>query len=414
MSPRFEPELRLLCALIAASPEAAGKAQCRAASDSDVHGDMRWDVFAGLITRHRVAALVEAGLVETGLAVPHEVRARLADAPLTNTQNFLRSVQCARQIVRACEGAGIVCAILKGVAVAQSAFAHTSQREMIDIDVLVDPARFDEAENLVLAMGFSRICPRADLTGDARASFRVMHNAFTFFRKSDGMQIDLHWQLVKNPRLLPNLNQSWQSRLTRLEAGGASLPVLEPVSHALYILAHGAKSGWVRLKWLADADRVVRLLDPLQMQHLLDMARDDRLERLVATSLQLTHTVLGTPLVTDAGAYADRYADQRLLALQLRLIAAPLPSKAKRLVDAWQLAARIEQSLRLKRTAGYRRAAWLRETANPEDLAVWSLAPQNLWQLGIVSPLLALARMLRLPFAARRPSEIPSGVQARD
>lgn len=410
MSPRFEPELRLLCALIAASPEAVGKAECRPAS----HRDMRWDVFDGLITRHRVAALVEAGLVETGLAVPPEVRARLADAPLTNSQNFLRSVQCARQIVGACEEAGITCAILKGVAVAQSAYAHTSQREMIDIDVLVDPARFDEAETLVLGMGFTRICPRADLTGDARASFKVMHNAFTFFRKPDGMQIDLHWQLVKNPRLLPDLNQNWQSRLTRQEVGGASLPVLGPVSHALYILAHGAKSGWVRLKWLADADRVIRRLDFKQMQDLLDMARTDQLERLVATTLHLIHEVLGTPLTPDVRAYADRYADQRLLALQMRLIAAPLPGKAKRLGDAWQLAARIEQSLRLKQTAGYRRAAWLRETANPEDLAVCSLAPGNLWLLGIVSPLLALARMLRLPFAARRPSEVPSPVQTRD
>lgn len=399
MSLGFEPELRLLCALLATEPGASPFAHHP--SQSDQH--FRWSMFEELVARHRVSALVDAQISQMpDLAVPSDLRARLAAAPIRNLSFLSRSIRCAREIVEACEREEIACVILKGFAVAQSAYDQAAKREMIDVDLLVERARFDQVEAMVLAMGFVRIGPSSELAGNARSSFMAMHNAFTFIRRSDGMQIDLHWQLVNNPRLLPKLNLSWQKHLTRMDVAGSSLPVLDPVPHALYILVHGVKSGWVRLKWLADADRIIRRLDPGQLQELIILAGEEQLDRLVATSLLLTKAVLGTPLNPAIQSYADTHADRSVLALQLRLISAPLPAKRKRLSDARQLALRIEHSLRLHCAPGYKRAALLREIANLEDLALVRVPPGWIWVLGLASPALALARLMRLPFATDR------------
>lgn len=394
----FDPELRLLCAFIAVPDAQAAMRASQAAAGTELD----WDYFGSLVACHRVSALVDAGMCHAPQCAPPDAhRARLAAAADANAQNFLASVLCARQIVRGCGDTGIACAVLKGVAVAQSAYQRSSEREMIDIDLLVDPAHFDQVEQMVLQMGFTRICPRADLIGDARAAFKAMHNAFTFFRASDGMQVDLHWRLVKNPCMLRDLNRSWPSRLASISAGGASLPVLAPAEHALYILTHGAKSGWVRLKWLADADRIIRTLSADEHSVMLGLAAREGIERLIGTSLHLTSQVLGTPLSAPLEDFASAHSDASMLALQRRLIAAPLPGKDKRLTDGAQLITRIRHSLRLQNGADYRRAAILRELGNPEDLAIIALSPQRIGWLAIWTPLLAIARVFGLRFATR-------------
>ena len=394
----FDPELRLLCAFIAV-PDAQTEERV---SQATFGAGLNWDRFSDLVSRHRVSALVDSGLRHAPhFVVPDALRSRLAAAPDANAQSFLASVLCARQIVRGCRESGIACAVLKGVAVAQSAYQRSSEREMIDIDLLVDPAHFDQVEQMVLQMGFTRICPRADLIGDARAAFKAMHNAFTFFRASDGLQVDLHWRLVKNPCMLRDLNRSWPSRLASISAGGASLPVLAPAEHALYVLTHGAKSGWVRLKWLADADRIIRTLSADEHSVMLGLAAQEGIERLIGTSLHLTSQVLGTPLSAPLEDFASAHSDALMLALQRRLIAAPLPGKDKRLADGAQLITRIRHSLRLQNGADYRRAAILREVGNPEDLAIIALSPQRIGWLAIWTPLLAIARVFGLRFATR-------------
>ncbi len=394
----FDLELRLLCALIAV-PDGQGNAritQALAGAEPD------WTCFGSLVMRHRVAALVDTGLRHaTSCAVPEELRARIALAPNANAQAFLASVQCARQITRACEKAGIACAVLKGVAVAQSAYQHSSEREMIDIDLLVDPEHFDQVERLVLQLGFNRICPRAALDDNARAAFKAMHNAFTFFRPDDGIQVDLHWRLVKNPCMLSGLSRTWPDRLSSICVGGAILPVLAPAEHAVYILTHGAKSGWVRLKWLADADRIIRRLDAKDRDAMFAIAADEGVERLVGTALRLFSEVLGTPLDGQLEDFTLANADPSLLALQHRLIAAPLPGKGKRLSDGGQLVTRLRNSLGLQDGSAYRRAALLRELANPEDLAIVGLSPKRIGWLAGLTPLLAMARAMGLGFAKR-------------
>lgn len=398
MLQEFDPELRLLCAFIAVPDGRAEERVSRAA----IAAELDWDRFSDLVTRHRVSALVDSGLRHAPhCALPDPLRSRLAAAPDANAQCFLASVLCARQIVRRCRELGIACAVLKGVAVAQSAYQRSSEREMIDIDLLVDPSHFDQVEQMVLQMGFTRICPRANLAGDARAAFKALHNAFTFFRASDGLQVDLHWRLVKNPCTLRGLNRTWPSRLSSIAAGGASLPVLAPAEHALYILTHGAKSGWVRLKWLADADRIIRQLSVDEHVSMLGLAVEEGIERLIATSLHLVAQVLGTPLTAPLEEFASRYSDTSMLTLQRRLIAAPLPGKTKRLIDGVQLITRIRHSLRLQNGAEYRRAAILREVGNPEDLALISLSPERIGWLALWTPLLSVARAFGLRFAMR-------------
>ncbi len=362
-------------------------------------GQVDWHAFGALVERHRVAALVASGLEATpDIALPDNLQAGLVETREKNAQDYFRYVGLAAQLTGAFAKAGISCAVLKGIAVAERYYRHTCDREMIDVDILVDPSRYDEAEEIVRSLGFNRLYPRFDLTVKTRASFKRLHNAFTFFRREDGMQVDLHWRTVKNPALLPRLNDEWQNHLATTPAANRELPTLEAGAHALYIIVHGAKHAWVRLKWLADLDRVVRGLSAEERRSLIKASERNRMHRVVASSLALSFELLGTPLEGEFRDLVGKHSDAKLVKMQKAMIFGPLPGRHYNLGDAGQLIRRVRHSLALHKGDRYRRATVLREIARPEDLENVRIGPGALWSLPLISPFLALGRKINGSF----------------
>lgn len=385
-------EQKLLCSLLAYDPtHAPFMEEVRGAAEK-----VDWQNFGALVGRHRVAALVSSGLeAAPGIAPPDNLQSALFEAREQSAQDYFRYVGLAAQLAGAFAKAGITCAVLKGIAVAERYYRQTSDREMIDVDILVDPSRYDEAEDIVRSLGFNRLYPRFDLTVKTRASFKRLHNAFTFFRREDRMQVDLHWRTVKNPALMPYLNDEWQNHLLTTPAANRELPTLEAGVHALYIIVHGAKHAWVRLKWLADLDRVVRGLSAEERASLIAASERNRMQRVVASSLALASELLGTPLEGEFRDLVGKHSDARLVKMQKAMIFGPLPGKHYNLGDTGQLIRRVQHSLVLHKGEGYRRAAVLREIARPEDLENVRIGPGALWSLPLISPFLALGRKTR-------------------
>ena len=385
MGKSFETELQFLCRCLArrdavlALPEA-----------------FDWQEFDQLVACHRVAALVNRALSEAGLidhALP-EVARELARAGQANAQAHLAAIGNTLHLTRALGKAGIACATLKGVAVAEGFYEYPGDREMIDIDLLVDPAGLQQAEDIVTGLGYQRIHPRFTLTQETRASFLAFHNAFTYFRKSDGAQLDLHWRMMKNPALSHGLDRLWPEWIDQMPAAGAKIPVPGLPLHALYIIVHGAKSGWVRLKWLVDLDRVLRGLDDPTCDAMLDLAEELSMQRLVATSIALSRDLLSTSCSGRLGTFVSEHCDHRMLALQRALVSGPIRSKGGPSPGPAQLLRRLRHSLSLYRGQGYRRGVILREAGRPEDLENVKLPPGLLWTLPLLSPVLAAKRAL--------------------
>ena len=392
----MDREQRLLLFLLAFDPAASPFADEFRGGTSGVD----WRRFEQLVYRHRVAALIHAGACKAGgIEMPDALMGQLAEAVQSNAHVYMRAVAETSVIAAKLRDAGIDFVLLKGLGVAAKYYPEPAQREMIDVDLLVEGERFEEAEAIVTRRGFRRYYPGFEISDRVRRSFKSIHNAFSFARGEDGLQIDLHWRMVQNPALLPWLESEWPS-LTRWDSSaGRDLPMLKAAPHFVYIMVHGAKSGWARLKWLADIDRVVRGLSAEEASEVARVARHENLEPLVAASLGLSQQLLGTPLPPEFQQIAETQDVSRLHRLEMPMIFGPERSRRHRLGDWRHFAARIRHSMLLHKGGGYRRKALMLEIARPLDLEVLPLPPQALWTLPVISPVLGIGRALARIFA---------------
>ncbi|WP_209348175.1 nucleotidyltransferase family protein [Pontixanthobacter sp. CEM42] len=397
MNDRLDIEQKLLALLIAESPDAS-PFLTEILSSTD---DFDWERFAALVERHRVGALVYAGLQQfSAINPPGDLVRHFSGKTSENAEYYMRAVKLASELMEAFSKQGIACASLKGVGIAAEYYAAPSQRQMIDVDLLVAPDRYAEAEQIVAAHGFELFYPDFDLTEQSRETFMALHNAFTFIRKSDGMQLDLHWRMVPNPSLMPWIDQLWSQSVVGTTIGGQTIPMLPAAMHCVYICVHGAKSGWVRLKWLADVDHVVRGLSDQEAGEAAEIFASDDLQRIGAVSLALAERVLGTPI---PAAFADlmQHDVSDLIDLELGMMFEDMPSRPHSLKDWAHYRDRFRHSVLLKSGGGYRRHALLRELARPRDLATISVKPGRFWVLGVLSPILGMGRALKRLVAAK-------------
>ncbi len=385
-------EQRLLALLLASAPEdspffaefAVGAPQ------------LDWQHFADLVDRHRVGALVHHAVKHLpAIQLPEELAETLAGTQQRNMQRFMRTVSVTAQLTEQFAAAGISAAALKGAAIAQQYYREPSSREMIDVDLLVEPGRYDDAEQIVLAAGFERTYPSFEMSPSQRASFKALHNAFSYLRRSDRLQVDLHWRTSQNPALMPHIDAQWPSMVQTVDVAGAKLPVLGPAAHFVYVMVHGAKHGWSRLKWLVDVDRIVRQLSPEQISEAERLCREYQLERLAGGTLRLARDILGTPSPNGFAILSARDDARNLAILEMPMIFGELPGQQHSVKHWRQYLVRMRHSLSLHSGAGYRRSALLRELARPLDIETVAVRPGSIWTLALISPVLGAGRALK-------------------
>ncbi len=376
-------ELDLLACAIAQAP--AMESACPARTEG-----IDWARFEALVDRHRVGALALAGAARIGM--PTAVAARLAGEEERNAGNYLRSIALLRKLSGNFARAEIEWVLLKGIAVAEAAYERPALREMIDIDLMVDARRIDEAERIILDEGFVRIHPRFALDAAKRVNFTRLHSAFSYFRRGDGAQLDLHWRTSQNPFFVPQIDAHWREWPGNTAVSG--FPTLRPDVHLAYVLTHGAKHGWVRLKWLADVERMIAALDDAGIAELGATLREHGLETVAGSAFALCRTLFRSRFPAALAELASSPRAAQLHDHALELIAADLPVGGAGIGKPGYLWTRMRHSLGLVRRRRYRRMALLLEMVRSHDLEHVPLPKGWIGPMAVISPLLAVGRAI--------------------
>ncbi|BAE50256.1 nucleotidyltransferase domain-containing protein [Paramagnetospirillum magneticum] len=242
---RLPPGFRLLC--LAARPRRAVPDEAIAACAAAI-GD--WSqVVAGATSHHVVPLVADLALRPGAAAMPAAVRNDLIGRRDRQVRRCLRQTAELIRLTQAMEASGIRCLALKGVALSQRIHGDPSRRGLGDIDLLVDPLRFDAARTLLAGLGYALDDPRVAASGIERSATAVRDLAF---RHAHGHLLELHQRLTQDESLLPfSFETLWQGRRT---VPGWTWPVftLSAEHEGLYLLVHGAEHGWTRLRWIAD------------------------------------------------------------------------------------------------------------------------------------------------------------------
>jgi hypothetical protein len=179
------------------------------------------------------------------------------------------------QVVTALRDRGVRCILLKGPSIARWLYSQSEVRGSRDVDLLVDPAGFADAEGVLVQLDFSRF-PVAGV-----------EHADTWLRGEDPLVIELHRTL---DGVHADPNQAWSvlSRDTAaMNVGGVSLEVLGEPARALHLALHAAQHGKEARKPLNDLTRAVEQVDLVTWRHARELADSLDAEEAMAVGLRL-------------------------------------------------------------------------------------------------------------------------------
>jgi hypothetical protein len=257
---RVPPEFALVAACCRWPPSPARDTAVRAAAAASPD----WGALAATARRHRVEGLVHDGLRKAGIEPPPAIAADLAGAAAAIARENLHFAAEAARLDRSFTEAGIACLFLKGVTLNRLAYGTLALKKAIDIDMVVDPARYEAAIEAVEAAGYRCIQPGSD---PARAQIlawakRTKHSIWS----KGTIVLELHTAFVDSAAMLEGVGID--SPRQRVEVGGGiALPTLARDELFAYLCVHGATHAWSRLKWLADlaalAARDPRAIEPV-------------------------------------------------------------------------------------------------------------------------------------------------------
>jgi hypothetical protein len=140
---------------------------------------------------------------------------------------------------------------VKGLALAESIYPRPWMRYGVDVDVLIDPARFSALTRALVAHGWQllhRNWPLIEMSRPGQLLFQAA-NATLF---------DVHWNLMDSPALRSTFPLPTEELLSRTTVLASGLPVLDPMDQLNHLALHAALSGGNRLSWLLDIHLAVR------------------------------------------------------------------------------------------------------------------------------------------------------------
>ena len=276
-----------------------------------------WERLLADAARHRCIALLQSALHRAGgAAIPAAARDRLRQAAATELRRSAFLLHRALDLLNVLRHAGIRAMPLKGPALSLMAYGDAVLRSCDDLDLLVPPAQFLAAQDVMRRQGFQ---PLVDLTpAEDRAHLRL---GWDRGWRSPAGDYCVELAVSVCPAYfafdLPAA-RLWANpgRLT-MEGQEVEVPAIEHL--LLLVSVHGAKHLWSRLIWAADiAGLLERACRDVDWEKLLRQASALGGKRLLLVGLDLARRLTTTALPPAVGAAMGEDPIVRVLAAQVQ------------------------------------------------------------------------------------------------
>lgn len=276
-----------------------------AAADLDRIED--WSAVLALARRHGVAGLFHAGIR------PHA--SRFADAGLERrlealgrrtTRRGMEQLRGLKLATDALAAAGIPCLVLKGLPLSRQLYGHPFVRDSLDIDLLVPPQAFHDAERVLCGHGWTRSKPDFPETPARRRWYERGRKEHVL--EGPGGTLELHLRLFDNPRYFDAPFERLYAGRGTAAIGGARFPAPGEDDRFVYLLAHAGYSQWHRLKWPCDVAGLLAGMTPERFREEAARCREAGLGIVLEATLRLCREALGVRAPGEAEAEGEAAA----------------------------------------------------------------------------------------------------------
>ena len=281
--------LRLGLGAGAGDPEADREALSRVAD---------WDTVAALAQRHRVAPLLLQGIRTRTTGPASGIEPRLNGIRERYVRRGMARLVGLKRATDLLAAANVPCLVLKGLSLGRHLNVHPLARDARDIDLLVSPRTFRAAERALLDDGWRRIEPNFRETPARNRWYgRFSHQNVLI---GPGGVLELHRRLSYNPFYYDVPFESLHAGSVPVEIGALSFRALGQEDDFVYLMCHGARHCWYRLKWLCDVAAILASMPPERLARVSARCRQNRLESILASTLRLCREAFHVRLPRDA------------------------------------------------------------------------------------------------------------------
>lgn len=216
--------------------------------------EIDWNVFVELSLHHRLYPVIYLRLKQLKVdIVPAFVMSYLSVQYKRNTLKMLKFSAVTEQISRLLADNHIPLILLKGPALAHQLYGDISYRTSNDLDFLVPLDKLEETDKLLVQQGYIK----DDYIKTVLNDWKWRHHHFTYIHPQQNVKVEIHWRLNPGPGKEPSFHDLWERRSSsKLTAFPVFLLGKEDLF--LYLISHGARHGWSRLRWLVDIQYVAK------------------------------------------------------------------------------------------------------------------------------------------------------------
>lgn len=221
---------------------------------------VNWKEFLRLSYFHRVYPLIFKRLSRIqSKYIPEYVIVNLQQSYLFNTMGMLKLVKEIEQITLLLRKNNIESICLKGPLLSYDLYGDLSSRTSNDIDMLIDINNLDKVTALLNSIGYKIKYEPPRILKD----WKVRNHHIEFIHEEKNCEIEVHWRLHPGPSKEPSFAELWEKRE---QSTITSTPIYYlGKEHLLYYLVtHGARHGWFRIRWITDIICLVKKYPTLE------------------------------------------------------------------------------------------------------------------------------------------------------
>jgi hypothetical protein len=294
-------ELRLLLLLLKRENE-----NDMFSSLQDLITNINWDVFLQLTRHHRVSPYMYTKLKEIGGKwIPPYVIQKVYHEYQKNTFHMLHLSGEMGNLCKLLTENKIHVLLLKGPSLAVDLYGDLSRRTSSDLDMLISIDNLNRVHELLLEHDYVK----DDYFSTVLNEWRWRHHHVTYYHSQKGIKLEIHWRLNPGPSSEPSFYELWE-RKRRSTLTGYPIYMLGNEDLFLFLVSHGARHGWSRLRWLVDIDRILsRNIDWIKLKVFL---KRHQFSHVGGQALILSSELLSTPLHPEMRTLTDGIRPKRL------------------------------------------------------------------------------------------------------
>jgi hypothetical protein len=212
-----------------------------------------WHMFLNLAKHHRVYPLLASKIqsFDKGLIPPFVIQT-ISGLYKQNIFKMLNLSGEMEQLAKIFNTNSIKAIFLKGPNLGKEIYGDISLRTCGDLDLLIPIEDLDKMHRLLVNNGYER----DDYIQTVLEDWKWRHHHVTYYHTSKQIKVEIHWRLNPGPGYEPIFFELWARKRKDLMSNN-SIYLLGKADLFLFLVSHGARHGWSRLRWLIDIERLI-------------------------------------------------------------------------------------------------------------------------------------------------------------